>query len=187
MSLAVREKADVIATFRHISVHVMETLARWVPNTAEFEAKTLFGRHLWDFAQHADQFGRRTAELRAALHYSRPPVAGYTDLLNRVRSTTTTPERIAAMYSVLLPDLESRYRAYRDGSDALLDEPSLRIIDRILSDFARMRLDCDVVLQERKQFDTAHPDWVSGVRRAFAAVSEPFDFRPPQAAGQEIA
>ncbi|KPK05001.1 MAG: hypothetical protein AMS20_07585, partial [Gemmatimonas sp. SG8_28] len=61
MTMSVRERADWIATFRFISVNLMETLARWVPNTPEMEVKLLFGRHLWEFAQHADAFGKRTA------------------------------------------------------------------------------------------------------------------------------
>jgi hypothetical protein len=42
-----RDRADTIATFRWVSVHLMEMLARWVPSTPELEVKILFGRHIW--------------------------------------------------------------------------------------------------------------------------------------------
>ena len=76
MTLSVRERADTIGTLRHIEVFTMETLARWVPTTPDLEAKVVFGRHIWDCAQHADALGRRTHELRAeAIVNSRPPAA----------------------------------------------------------------------------------------------------------------
>ena len=49
-----------MATWRFIAVHLMELLARWVPSAPELEAKALFGRHIWDMAQLADQLGHRT-------------------------------------------------------------------------------------------------------------------------------
>ena len=57
MSLTIRQKADAVGTFRHLSVWYMETLSRWVPTTPEMDAKVLFGRHIWELAQHADSFG----------------------------------------------------------------------------------------------------------------------------------
>ena len=83
MTLTVRERADTIGTLRFISVFAMETLARWVPTTPDLEAKIIFGRHIWEFAQHADALGKRTHELRAALHYSPEPTAGSLAALQR--------------------------------------------------------------------------------------------------------
>ena len=60
----------MLATFRYVAVFLMETAARWTPLTPELEVKLLFGRHLWEFAQHADMLGQRTARAarRPALH-----------------------------------------------------------------------------------------------------------------------
>ena len=106
MGLTIRQKADRIGTFRFVSVYLMETLARWVPTTAELEAKVLFGRHVWDFAQHADQLGRRTGELRAAAQYSLRPAAGYFKVLETMAAAPGTPERVSGFYDGLLPDLD---------------------------------------------------------------------------------
>ena len=63
MMTSVTERCRAIATFRHISVRLMEALARWTPTTPEMEAKVMFGRHIWIFAQHAD----RLEQLRRSL------------------------------------------------------------------------------------------------------------------------
>jgi hypothetical protein len=138
MTSIIRSRADRLATFRSISVQLMELLARWVPTTPEMEAKVLFGRHVWDFAQHADMLGKRTFELRAPLHYTLPPAADYQRLLTEVAAATATNERIALLYRGFLPGLARRYGDYLETADPLLDEPSVRIIERICTDLARL-------------------------------------------------
>lgn len=139
MGLMLREKAEYLATFRWLEVFLMETLARWVPTTPEMEVKVLMGRHIWDAAQHADALGKRTFELRAPLHYSVVPLAPYLQLMKELASVEDTPSRIQAIYDVILPGFASRYREYLGNSDSLLDEPSFRVIEGILSDYARMK------------------------------------------------
>ena len=59
MITSVSDRCRAVATFRHISVTLMETAARWTPTTPEMEAKVMFGRHIWDFAQMADWLGKQ--------------------------------------------------------------------------------------------------------------------------------
>ena len=49
----------VFATARMVAL--MEIAAAWTPTTPEMEVKVLLGRHIWDFAQHADALGKRPA------------------------------------------------------------------------------------------------------------------------------
>jgi len=177
MGLTIREKADTLATFRFASVHLMETLAQWVPSTPELEVKTLFGRHIWDFAQHADILGKRTAELRAALHYTRPPVEQYRLALDALRTESRTAERLAGMYDVILPDLEERYRRTLDAADRLLDEPSIRVLERILGDFPRWRTDRQAVARERADVAQEDPNWPARLAGQVRAVKELVDSR----------
>lgn len=173
MTLSIRDKADTLGTFRFVSVHLMETLARWVPTTPELEVKTLFGRHIWDLAQHADALGRRTFELRAALHYSRRPAAAYGRELDRLTAVTGTADRIANMYDVLLPDLAARYGTYLKEADPLLDEPSVRVIARIVADFPRLTNDRAAVIGERAEL-AAPPRSTNGL----GAITQMVEFRP---------
>src|SRR5216110_248531 len=103
MGLILREKAEHLATFRWLEVFLMETLARWVPTTPEMEVKVLMGRHLWDFAQHADWLGKRAFELRAPLHYNLPPSPEFTQWLNDVAGNQATQDRLASFYEGALP------------------------------------------------------------------------------------
>ena len=44
MITSVSERGRSVATFRYISVWMMETAARWTPITPEMEAKVMMGR-----------------------------------------------------------------------------------------------------------------------------------------------
>src|SRR5581483_12233555 len=81
----VKQRAETIGTFRFIEVRLMETAAYWVPLTPEMEVKVLLGRHIWDFAQHADWLGKRAFELRQAEHYTRRPGDDYHQLLEQMK------------------------------------------------------------------------------------------------------
>jgi hypothetical protein len=141
MSLSVAERAHRIATFRFVEVRLMEIAAAWTPTTPEMEVKVLLGRHIWDFAQHADALGKRTFELRERPQHSRLPTGGYTRLLDDVLRLEATAQRLAALYDAVLPGLARRYEVYLEEADPILDAPSFVVVDRILADLRRQRAD----------------------------------------------
>ncbi|MBL8997122.1 MAG: hypothetical protein KJZ74_14885 [Gemmatimonadales bacterium] len=177
MTLNVRERADTIGTLRHISVFAMETLARWVPTTPELEAKIVLGRHIWEFAQHADGLGRRTHELRAAMHYSPAPTDPYVAILEEWRALTATADRIGTLYDAIIPDLDARYAAYLAATDVFLDEPSVRIVERNRADLPRMIEESRALRKERPEL-AASPAAAAMARR-LAACTEYVSFRAP--------
>ena len=136
--LTVKERGQFVATLRYVHVSLMETLAAWVPTTPEMEVKLLFGEHIWDVAQHADSLGKRTFELRMPLQHSVRAADAYVDFLATVAAVGPTPQRLAAMYDVLLPALAERQRRYLERTDRLVDAPTVRILERFLADRARM-------------------------------------------------
>ena len=184
MGLSVRAKADTVATYRHVAVFLMETLAAWTPTSPEFEAKALFGRHIWDMAQLADQFGRRTAELRMALHQSRRPLDPYGRALASLAAVMPTGDRIAVFYDAVVPDLARRFDAYLAATDQLLDEPTVRILERAQLDLRRMREQRDALLTERP--DLGRHDAAACVKLAAAlsAVTDFVEYQPAQAAAE---
>jgi len=139
VTLTVSDRARSIAMFRFIEVRLMEIAAAWTPTVPEMEVKVMFGRHIFDFAQHADSLGKRTFELRQPAHYTLRPEDDFAAKLEDVAKRATTAERVASMYDELLPALERRYREYVAATDAILDEPSTILINRILQDLARQR------------------------------------------------
>src|ERR1700692_690041 len=143
MSLSVKEKAEYLGVFRWIEVFMMETLASWVPTTPEMEIKVLFGRHVWESAQNADGLGKRTFELRAPLHYTVKPLEPMAEFMEGLRGLQNTGDRIFVFYDVVAPAVVERYQDYLNRTDHLLDEPSVRVIERILDGYARVQRERD--------------------------------------------
>jgi hypothetical protein len=172
MYLNVKERGDHVATFRWIEVRLMEMLAAWVPTTPEMEVKLVFGAHIWEAAQHADALGKRTHELRLPLHDSLQPAREYVDLLTEVARIEDTSQRIAAFYDCLLPDLEGRFRRYLERVDALLDGPTVRILERILTDVARMTAESRTLLNEVPAVRLTDRAWLDALRQRAASLRE---------------
>lgn len=164
MYLNVKQRGDHVATFRWIEVRLMEMLAAWVPTTPEMEVKLVFGAHIWEAAQHADVLGKRANELRLPLHDSLEPSRAYLELLAEVAGITDTARRIAAFYDVILPGLDQRFRQYLERVDTLLDGPTVRIIERILSDTARMVAESRVLREELPAVKVTDQKWLEGLR-----------------------
>jgi hypothetical protein len=167
----------MLATFRYVAVFLMETTARWTPLTPELEVKLLFGRHLWEFAQHADILGQRTAELRAGPHYTRPPVDGYKEVLDEQLTCETAADRVACVYDALVPDLTRRYEEILRDADPLLDQPTIRIADRIVVDLARLQVERRDMLAG-VAVPAADPEWTALLQRRLAEHLEFTNFRP---------
>ncbi len=170
MILTVKERGQFVATMRYVQVWLMETLAAWVPTTPEMEVKLLFGEHIWDVAQHADALGKRTFELRLPLQHSVRPVDSYVDFLTELATIRPTPQRLALVYDVLLQGLAARYRRYLDETDALSDAPTVRILERHLSDTGRMVEASRTLRQELPPLQLGDQGWVEVLRRREAAI-----------------
>jgi hypothetical protein len=168
--LTVKERAEFVATMRYVQVWLMETLAAWVPTTPEMEVKLLFGEHIWDVAQHADALGKRTFELRLPLQHSLRPADGYADLLVELARTGPTPERLAAVYDVMLPALTTRSRRYLDQTDALSDAPTVRILERHFADTARMIEAARALRQDLPALGLQARDWAEVLQAREAAI-----------------
>lgn len=141
--MTVKERADALATFRYVEVRLMEISAGWTPTTPEMEVKVVFGRHIWEFAQHADALGKRTFELREPEHYTLRPVDAYVALIDDAARETETAARIASFYDVIIPGIINRYRAYLSATDSLLDSPSAVIVERIVATHERQIVDAN--------------------------------------------
>jgi hypothetical protein len=170
MTLSVQERARELATFRFVAVYLMEALARWVPTTPEMEAKVLFGRHIWEMAQQADALGRRTYELRAPLHLSLRPCEEYMAVLAELPAAMGTGERIDGFYRAILPGLEARYRAYIEATDALMDAPSVRLLEDAVRGITRMCDESRATWAELGALPRPDPSWTRRLAEAEAGV-----------------
>lgn len=164
MRLTVKDRGRAVATFRHVHVELMETLAQWTPSSPEMEVKLMFGEHIWDVAQNADALGKRTRELRLPLQHSIKPVEPYVDLLAGVRKESDTARRLASLYDAVLPGLEARYNAYLEQTDTLMDEPTVRVLRQMQDSQAKMIRQCRKLREEFPALGKIDAGWLAGLK-----------------------
>jgi hypothetical protein len=137
---SVEASAALIRHYRYVEERMMRMMGGWIALTPELPAKLLLGRHVWDCAQHADLWGRRLPELRAAAQQSEPAhpgVAQFMDELEARGRHHETPERLAGMYRVLKPHLLAVYEGHLACANPIYEPPTRRILERCLDEERR--------------------------------------------------
>jgi hypothetical protein len=119
---------------------MMRILGGWIALTPEVDAKLLFGRHVWDCAQHADLWGKRLPELRAAAQVSEPggpAVVAAFDLIETAETPAQTVERVTAIYRVVKPHLATVYERHLAVANPVYEPPTRRILLRCIEEERR--------------------------------------------------
>jgi hypothetical protein len=176
IKLNVKQRADAVGTLRFVCVFLMETLARWIPTTPELEVKMLLSRQVWRMAQQADRLGRRARELRAPLHYSRPPQQDFLTALTQLAAVIDTIDRIDAFHDVALSALAAGYKDYLAETDWLTDEPTVMICNQALEEVETMRRERREWGSEIPKARTTDSDALKTVRQAVATAKEMVDY-----------
>lgn len=149
--LSVDASARRIRHYRFAEERMMRILGGWIALTPELSAKLLFGRHVWDCAQHADLWGRRLPELRSPAQQSEPAndaVIRFMDLLETPDGRADTARRITGVYGVLKPHLAALYRRHLAETNPVYEPPTRRILERCLAE-ERRHVAAAAVLLER--------------------------------------
>ena len=163
--LSVDDSARRIRNYRYAEERLMRLLGGWIAVTPELPAKLLFGRHVWDCAQHADAWGRRLPELRAPAQQSEPAndgVAAVIRMLDSLEGPRQTLERIAGAYGVFKPHLVTVYARHLASTNAVYEPPTRRILARCLEEERRHAAAGEVVLGRLAQTDAERErgaDW----------------------------
>jgi hypothetical protein len=119
---------------------MMRILGGWIALTPEMDAKLLFGRHVWDCAQHADLWGRRLPELRSPAQQSEPAneaFVAFMDLVDGAEAPSQTVERVVAVYRVLKPHLVTVYQRHLAAANPVYEPPTRRILERCVDEERR--------------------------------------------------
>jgi hypothetical protein len=138
--ISVDASAERIRQYRWLEERFMRILGGWIALTPELPVKLLFGRHVWDCAQHADLWGRRLPELRSPAHQGQPPSEGFARLVDRIdglQARSESIERVVAIYRVLKPHLISAYESHLAGANPVYEPPTRRILMRCLDEERR--------------------------------------------------
>jgi hypothetical protein len=175
IKLNVKQRANAVGTLRFVCVFLMETLARWIPTTPEIEVKMLLSRQVWRMAQQADRLGRRARELRAPLHYSRPPQQNFVTALKQLAATSDTIDRIDAFHDVALPALAAAYKSYLAETDRLTDEPTVIICEQAVTEIDTMRRERNEWGSEIPKARATDSPELKAVRQAVVSVKEIVD------------
>jgi hypothetical protein len=156
----------------------MRVLGGWIALTPELPAKLLFGRHVWDCAQHADLWGRRLPELRAPAQQSEPAngaVVTLLDLVETAEGPEQTVERVTAIYRVLKPHLATLYERHLAVANPVYEPPTRRILERLITEERRHAAAGAIVLERLLAGDPAHTAraeaWERRLLDALAAAS----------------
>jgi len=182
IKLTVKQRADTIGTLRFTSVFLMETLARWIPATPEMEVKMLLSRQVWRMAQQADRLGKRARELRAPLHYSRPPRQEFLAALKQLAAVSDTIDRVDAFHDVALSALAAAHKRYLAETDRLTDEPTVTICEQALTEIEAMKRERNEWGSEIPKSRAADSPALKAVRQAVAAASKEIVDHSEQAA-----
>jgi hypothetical protein len=138
--LSVDASARRIRNYRYVEERMLRILGGWIALTPELSAKLLFGRHVWDCAQHADLWGRRLPELRAHAQQSEPAgpgVVSFVDLVEEAEGPGDTARRLVGLYRVLKPHLAALYEGHLASSNVVYEPPTRRILERCLEEERR--------------------------------------------------
>jgi hypothetical protein len=134
------ESARLIRNYRYAVERMMRILGGWIALTPELSAKLLFGRHVWDCAQHADLLGKRLPELRARAQVSEPAnaeFAAFMDAIEQPEGRGQTIERLVGIYHVLKPHLLAAYEAHQRRVNQVYEPPTQKILARMIEDERR--------------------------------------------------
>jgi hypothetical protein len=139
-AFSVEASARRLRHYRYVEERMMRILGGWIALTPEVPVKLLFGRHVWDCAQHADLWGRRLPELRAPAQQSEPAndgVVAFMDLLESREGPAASAERVTGVYRVLKPHLVAVYRRHLDEANGIYEPPTRRILQRCIDEESR--------------------------------------------------
>ncbi|PYO21367.1 MAG: hypothetical protein DMD85_14315 [Candidatus Rokuibacteriota bacterium] len=173
--LSVDDSARRLRNYRYAEERLMRVLGGWIALTPELPAKLLFGRHVWDCAQHADAWGRRLPELRAPAQTSEPAndaMIAFMQLLESPERPQQTLERIAGAYGVLKSHLVTVYARHLASTNPVYEPPTRRILARCLEEERRHAAAGAVVLDRLTRDDHGRERVATWQRSLLAALEK---------------
>lgn len=126
----VKPQADALACLRSLERESFRLLGGWMALIPEWDVKMAIGKHIWEGAQHAERLGRRLVELRAPVRGSRVPVA-LPQLIRAADRSTTTLERLVAVYRVIKPLVATTCVEISSRTSAVADAPTQDLMDEM--------------------------------------------------------
>jgi len=130
----VDRNAAILTRFRDAEFHSMMSQMAWLARIPEWEIKKQVGRFLHDDAQHANLLRTRLRELRRPPRKQLRSAREFTSFLWLVEQAPDSASLLAGVYRVLKPKLISAYHHHIQRTDPVADEPTIKLLERIIED-----------------------------------------------------
>lgn len=129
------DTAQAIARAQWLELRCFEILGGWVTSTPEPEVKLLFARQSHHHAWHAELF-ERVRPVASGLDVSDhdEPHPRWRGVVAELEALTTTADRLAGAFLVLLPTTLAAYEEWLAVADPVRDAPLRRWLGFVCSD-----------------------------------------------------
>jgi hypothetical protein len=137
---SVQENARRLMRFFYFERRLAQALGAWTLSLPEFEVKLETGRHIFFHADAARLLRERLGEQEM-----RPKeIDGFRDaeidrFIDELLSAADAPELLVGVHQVIGKALATTYRHHIDNTDPITDVPTIRVLQRILTDYEPMR------------------------------------------------
>lgn len=148
----VDESARRVGNYKWIEMRLFEALGGWIATIPELDVKTMFGRHCYHHAWHAELWHKRLPELRE-MDQERLAVPANEELVSFVEAMTDpeakdlTIEKLVGVYRVLIPRKIAAYTFHLRATSTITDAPTMRSLNFILQDEYEDWRDGEMLLQ----------------------------------------
>jgi len=131
----IEETAHAIARARWLELRCFEILGGWVPSIPEPEVKVALARQSHHHAWHAELFDRvRPVASGLEVTAEAAPAPPWLAVVSELAALTTTADRVAGAYGVLLPAKLAEYERWLLDVDPVRDAALRRWLGFVVSD-----------------------------------------------------
>ena len=133
LGYSVSENVRLLLRYAWTERRLMHLLVANLPWMPIWEVKCAMALHQWQSAEHVDALRARIAEMRNPVpNLDAPPeggcIAGLDALLDRLAAARDPHGFVADVYGTALPALAAAYREHLATSNALVDQPTRRLL-----------------------------------------------------------
>lgn len=171
--LTVADAAFRLQRFFGIHRGLMRAIAGRLMSVAELELKIELPCHLYLHAEACRALRDRLCELRGGSPELSPQLADVSPLFQEVLAAPSTPDFVLATHGIVGRSLLEAEREYIRRTDGLCDQPSVRVLSRILQDIGPAIEYGQIVVGAFEQVGYRrddHRSWLSRVEAHLAAI-----------------
>lgn len=131
--LGIDETVARLVRYAWIEKRIMETALYWLNPTPEWEVKEALSLHAYLAADQARLFRQRVSEMRnPPPNMNVSPDEKLDRFMDEVLASTSTLDKLAALYGLIKPALLAAYREHYEAANPLVDYPTRRILRMLI-------------------------------------------------------